>query len=128
MQRDIEKVEEIYAAHQRRDAESMLLHLAKDVEFTQSPELPWGGVYRGHEGVRRLLSAVAQYLDSRVLIERLVDAGDKVVAVGRTVGKARATQLEFDVPLVHVWTFHNGLVTRFESYIDNPTMLAVLGA
>jgi len=106
----------------------MLLHLAKDVEFTQSPELPWGGVYRGHEGVRRLLSAVAQYLDSRVLIERLVDAGDKVVAVGRTVGKARATQLEFDVPLVHVWTFHNGLVTRFESYIDNPTMLAVLGA
>lgn len=128
MQRDIEKVEEIYAAHARRDFKSLLLLLAKDVEFIQSAELPWGGLYAGHDGVHRLLNMVATYLDSRAVIERLIDAGDKVVAVGRSVGKARATQLEFDVPVVHVWTFHEGLVTRLESYIDNETMLAVLGA
>jgi uncharacterized protein len=127
MQRDIEKVEELYSAYQKRDLKSVLLLMAKDVEVMQSPELPWGGLYRGHDGVRQFLSALAERLDSRVLIERLIDAGDKVVAVGRTVGKARATQLEFDVPLVHVWTFHDGLATRFESYIDNATMLAVLG-
>lgn len=127
MQRDIEKVEEIYAAHARRDFKSILLLLAKEVEFIQSSELPWGGSYAGHDGVRRLLNTVAEYLDSRVLIERLIDAGDKVVAVGRSVGKAKATHLEFDVPVVHVWTFQEGLVTRLESYIDNATMLAVLG-
>ena len=127
MQRDIEKVEELYSAYQERDVRSMLLLLANDIELVHSAELPWGGIYRGHDGVRQLLNMIAEHLDSRVLIERLIDAGDKVVAVGRTVGKTRATQLEFDVPIVHVWTFHDGLATRFESYIDNPTMLAVLG-
>ena len=127
MQRDIEKVEEVYAAYARQDFKSVLELLAKDVEFIQSAELPWGGVHAGHEGVRRLLNTVAEYLDSRVLIERLIDAGDKVVAVGRSVGKTRATKLEFDVPVVHIWTFHEGLVTRLESYLDNQTMLAVLG-
>ena len=128
MQRDIEKVEELYSAYQKRDLRSMLLLLANDIELVQSAELPWGGIYRGHDGFRQLLSTVDGHLNARVLIERLIDAGDKVVAVGRTVGKTRATQLEFDVPIVHVWTFHDGLATRFESYIDNPTMLAVLGA
>ena len=127
MQRDIEKVEEIYTAFERRDFKSVLMLMAKDVEFLQSAELPWGGSYSGPEGVRRFLTLVAENLDSRIVVERLIDAGDRVVTVGRTVGKARKTQLEFDVPLVHVWTFHDGLVTRFESYIDNPTMLAVLG-
>ncbi len=127
MQRDIEKVEEIYSAYQRRDFKSVLMLMAKDVEIMQSAELPWGGLYLGQDGVRRFLNLVAEHLESRILIERLIDAGDHVVTVGRTLGKARKTQLEFDVPLVHVWTFHDGLVTRFEGYIDNPTMLAVLG-
>ncbi len=127
MERDIEKIEELYAAYHKRDVESILLPLATDVEFVQSRELPWGGNYVGHAGVRQFLGAVSQHLDSRVLVERLIDAGEHVVAVGRTVGKARTTQLEFDVPLVHVWTFRDGQVVRFESYIDNATMLAVLG-
>lgn len=127
MQRDIEKVEELYAAFEKRDLQSMLLLLSRDIELVHSAELPWGGIYQGHDGFRELLSTVEGHLSARVLIERLIDAGDKVVAVGRTVGKTRATNLEFDVPIVHVWTFHDGLATRFESYIDNPTMLAVLG-
>lgn len=127
MQRDIEKVEELYAAFQKRDLRSMLQVLDKDIELVFSAELPWGGVYRGHGRAGEVMNAVAEHLDARVVIERLIDAGDKVVAVGRTVGKTRRTQLEFDVPVVHVWTFHDGLATRFEGYLDNPTMLAVLG-
>lgn len=128
MERDIEKVEEIYAAYGRRDADAMLQLVAPDVAITQSTELPWGGSYRGHSGAREFLAALSKYLDSRVVIERLIDAGSQVVAVGRTVGKARGTDLEFDVPLVHVWSFKEGLVTHFEPYVDNPTLLAVIGA
>ncbi len=128
MERDIEKIEELYIAHQKRDLKTLLLFLDKDVELVPSAELPWGGHYRGHEGVRKLLSAVSQHLEARLQLERLIDAGDHVVAVGRAIGKARATQLEFDVPLVHVWTFRNGVIVRLESYIDNATMLPVLGA
>ena len=42
------------------------------------------------------------------------------------MGKTRKTQLEFDVPVVHVWTFSEGRIVRFEPYIENGTMLAAL--
>jgi ketosteroid isomerase-like protein len=127
MQRDLEKVQEIYDAYERRDLVSVFQLLAKDVEFLQSTELPWGGHYTGHDEARQFLAILREHIDSRVVLERLIDAGDRVVAVGRTVGKACATNLEFDVPVVHVWTLQDGQVTRFEAYIDNATMLAALG-
>jgi ketosteroid isomerase-like protein len=126
MQRDVERVQELYEAFRKRNLGAILLLMAKDVEIAQSAELPWGGVYRGHEGVRQLLGKLAEHLDQRLEIECFIDAGDRVVAVGRTVGKARATNLEFDVPVAHVWTLQDSLITRFEPYIDNATMLAAL--
>ena len=77
--------------------------------------------------MKQFLAVLGEHINSRVILERLIDAGDRVVAVGRTVGKACVTQLEFDVPVVHVWTLQEGQVIRFEAYIDNATMLAALG-
>jgi ketosteroid isomerase-like protein len=128
MQRDVENVEAIYVAFGRRDLPAVLRHLGKDIEIVQSAELPWGGIYLGHAGVQQFYTALQTHLDSRVEMERLLDAGDHVVAVGRTVGKARSTGLEFDVPVVHVWRFRDGRVSRFEAYIDNTAMLCALGA
>lgn len=127
MQRDVEKVEEIYRAYAKRQVNAVLMHLSKEVEIFQSSELPWGGQYTGHEGARQFLGALGEHLEARLLLERLLDAGDRVVAVGRTVGKARTTQLEFDVPVVHVWTFQEGQVVRWETYLDNATILTALG-
>jgi len=127
MQRDVEKIQELYRGFDRRDVKSVLLLMAPEIEVIQSEELPWGGHYQGHEGVRQFLGALAEHLDSRVLVERFIDAGDRVVAIGRTVGKTRKTQLEFDVPVVHVWTFSEGRIVRFEPYIENGTILAALG-
>ena len=127
MQRDVEKIQELYRGFDRRDVKSVLLLMAPEIEVFQSEELPWGGRYQGHEGVRKFLSTLMEHVDSRVLIERFIDSGERVVAVGRTVGKTRKAQLEFDVPVVHVWTFSEGRIVRFEPYIENDTMLAALG-
>ena len=126
MQRDIERVQELYEAHAKRNLKSILLFLDNNLEFTMSPELPWGGTYVGKEGMRRALAAVAEHLETRIEIERLIDAGAQVVAVGRTIGRAKATQLEFDVPLVHVWSLRDGQVVKLDSYVDNATLLSVL--
>ena len=126
MQRDVERVEELYGAFARLNISGVLMLMANDVEIVQSAELPWGGSYRGHEGVRQFLGKLAEHIESHLEIETLIDAGEHVVAVGRTMGKTRATRLEFNIPIVHVWTLRDGLVTRFEPYLDNATMLAVL--
>ena len=126
MERDLEKIEELYVAQQKRDVRSILMLMSEDVEIVQSSELPWGGHYAGHDGVKKFLALLAQHVETQVHVEQMIDAGDKIAVVGRTVGKARATQLEFDVPIVHVWTFRQGQITRFEPYLDNATMLAAL--
>ncbi len=128
MQRDIEKVEEAYAAWHKRRWADLLLVMAPDIEVRQSPELPWGGHYLGHDGVRKYLEAVAGQVDARIEIERLIDAGEHVVAVGQMKGKTRGTQLEFEVPVVHVWTFSDGQATNLECYTDDATVLAAVGA
>jgi len=126
MERDLEKIAELYRAQQKRDIQAILMLMSPDVEIVQSAELPWGGNYLGHDGVKKFLTALTEHIDSQVHVERLIDAGDKIAVVGRTVGKARKTKLEFDVPIIHIWTFNEGQVTRFEPYIDNTTMLAAL--
>lgn len=127
MERDVEKIEELYKAQQNRDIRSILMLMSPDIEIIQSTELPWGGHYTGHDGVKKFLTTIAEHIDSQVQIERMIDAGDKIAVIGRTIGKARKTELEFEVPVVHIWTFVEGQVIRFEPYIDNATMLAALG-
>lgn len=128
MQRDVERIYQIYRDYNRRKGADLLQYFSPEAEVIQSEELPWGGRYHGHDGLREFLGRVQDYLDSRVELEQVIDAGTQIVAVGKTLGKARRTNLGFDIPLVHVWAFESGLVTRFEAYIDNATMLAALGS
>ncbi len=106
----------------------MLLLLAEDAETVQSSELPWGGHFVGREGFRQFYDTWVKHVEVRLEFEQAIDAGDHIVAVGRSIGKARGTQLEFEVPIVHVWTFRGGQVVRLEAYTDNATLLAALGA
>jgi len=66
MQRDVEKIQELYRGYERHDLKSVLLLMAPEVEVIQSEELPWGGHYQGHEGVRKFLGSLAEHLESRV--------------------------------------------------------------
>ena len=104
-----EIVRRVYDAFARRDIPAVLGLLAPDVEITQSSEIPWGGSYKGHDGALRFFGNLTQAITSAVALERLVDAGDHVVAIGRTQGTVNATGARFDVPIAHVWAFRDGL-------------------
>jgi ketosteroid isomerase-like protein len=67
-------------------------------------------------------------IDSTVTIERFIDAGDHVAAVGRTRGRTRARGASFDLAVVHVWTVRNDRIARLEVYIDTPAMREALGS
>jgi ketosteroid isomerase-like protein len=123
----VQVVQRAYEAFARRDVRAVLRLLHEDVELVQSPEVPWGGRYAGHAEAAAFFGKLVQTITSALTLERFVDAGDQVVAIGRTRGTVNATGRSFDVPIAHVWTVQDGLVTRVEYYIDDPTMLAALG-
>jgi ketosteroid isomerase-like protein len=126
-QENIETVKALYAAFGRRDMGEIVKRVSPSLEIVQSSELPWGGTYRGVEGLQQFFGKLMAHLDNRGLpIERYLDAGDHVVAIGRTQGTVKANGKQFDVPLAHVWQIRDGRAVRFSPCIDNPAMLACL--
>jgi hypothetical protein len=115
-----------YEAYARGDFPAMFELLDKNVEVTQTPVLPWGGVYRGHEGAREFFQKLALIAEAVPEPKAYVRAGEDVVAVGHLKGRVRATGVPIDIPIVHVWTVRDDKVVRFAAYIDTPAMLAAL--
>ncbi len=123
---NVEVVKQVYDAFRRRDLAAALALYAPDVVLDQSSEVPWGGHYVGHEGARVFFARLAALIDSTLALESFIDAGDSVVAIGRTRGTVRQDGARYDVPIAHVWTIRGGLVVRVQYFIDNPTMLVAL--
>lgn len=123
----VEIVQEVYEAFGRRDLANVFELLSPAVEIVQSEELPWGGVYKGHEGARAFFGKLGSAIDSKLEFERLIGAGDRVAAVGWTHGTVRANGASFRVPVAHVWTVLDGVVARAEFLIENAKMLEALG-
>ena len=121
-------VHSAYQAFATRDAAKLLNLFSPDIEIVQSTELPWGGVFHGHDGAQQFFGTLTKHINSTLEIERWLKAGDHVVAIGWTAGTVNATGAKYRVPIAHVWKVHNGLVQRIQFLIDNPTMLTALVA
>lgn len=124
---DREVVAALYAAFARRDLPAVLALADPDIVVAQTELLPWGGTYRGHDGLKAFTAALLGKVDSQVEVVEFVEAGDRVVAIGRTRGTVRGTGAPFDVRVAHVWMLRDGKAVRFEAYIDTPAMLRALG-
>jgi uncharacterized protein len=119
-------VQELYDAFGRRDLPKVFSLLSPDIEIMQSEELPWGGLYRGHDGARQFFGKLGSHIHSSLDIERLISAGDHVVAIGWTHGTVNATGASYRVPIAHVWLVRDGLVMQTQFFIDHPVMLEAL--
>lgn len=85
-----------------------------------------GGTWHRHAGVPPLVGKLRARVTSAAAVERLVDAGDHVIAIGRTKGIVNATGRPFDLPIAPFWERQAGQVTRVRFGIDSPAMLPAL--
>jgi hypothetical protein len=119
-------VEQVYEAFGRRDLPTVLDLVGDGIEIWQSDALPWGGTFRGPDEFREYAMGLTQHVDARVEPERILDAGDHTVMVGRSKGRAWQSEARFDVPVVHVWTVRDGRLARLEVHMDTARMLEAL--
>lgn len=76
-------VDRFYAAGPRGDIDTMMDCLADDVVIHEPSYLPYGGEYRGKDGLSAVYSAVAQLADvSQFKVHYVVVDGDRAVAFG----------------------------------------------
>lgn len=125
-QANVNQLRNAYEAFQRRDL-PFIFNLFDDAsEIYQTEQLPWGGTYRGPQGVKEFFGKLLQHIDSQVDPKQFVEADERLVTISRLHGTTRASGKPFDLTAVHLWTFRNDKAIRFEVYVDTPDMLKAL--
>ncbi len=118
-----------YEAFNRGDIEGALADIDPDIVWhTYIVPGPGGGTYRGHEGVQELWRDARNIFgEFRNEPERLISAGDKVVAFVRVCGRGKESGVEVEAKIAHVHTLRDGKVVRTESFEDRDEALRVGG-
>ena len=94
--------------------------LDPDVVLHQSPDLPWGGEFRGHDGYADWARRMSDAFDRlEVSDERTFVSGDTVVSLLRFRTRSRANGRETDAPMAQVVTVRNDLIVEFRPFYWN---------
>ena len=94
--------------------------LAPNVVLHQSPDLPFGGDYVGHEGYERWAVMMGSTFDKLEVAEReFFEHGDKVIVVCRFITQSRINGSVQDLPMVQVVTVQNGKIVDFRPFYWN---------
>ena len=130
-QENLSALRTLYEAYRRKDIPALFIPTLfevfdPEIEIYQSELLPWGGRYRGHHEAGEFFRRLTRSIDARLDAEEFVQAGDHLVILGYSRGRVKASDQQFEVRAVHIWTMRNGKAVRFEAYIDTPKMLHAL--
>ena len=130
-QKNVNTIESIYRSFAEGDIASVLGAMSEDIEWNEAENFPYadGSPYTGPvevaEGVFQRLGKEWEYF--RLEVERILDAGDTVVTLGRYQAKNRETHREIDAQFVHVWDFEDEKIKRFQQYTDTKQVAHAYG-
>jgi ketosteroid isomerase-like protein len=118
---NIEVVRKMYTDLARGDFEALTAVLDPEVEWAE-PDLeylPYAGLTVGRDNVVNSVYAKIPSVYEKVefVPDKLIDGGDTVTVVGRATMKGPyGEQVQF--PFAHVIRLCNGLVARFDHFVD----------
>jgi uncharacterized protein len=117
-------------AYNRRDVDGMFAELV-------TPDFEWWpavagvyerGRYQGREGVERFVAAMSEVWEELQLIaEEFRDLGDRVLVLGRQVGRGRGSGAQVEAPLAAIYDFRGDRIRRLRGYVDRAEGLHVAG-
>ncbi|MGC9501800.1 nuclear transport factor 2 family protein [Streptomyces sp. WG7] len=121
-------VEALYGSLAQGDVAALLAGLDERIEWVVPPGLHYGGTYRGREEILKNVFArfVSEWQDFTVAPAEILDAGDRVVALGHYSGSNLVTGKPMRARFVHVWRLRGGVPVHFETVLDTHTMVAAM--
>lgn len=120
---DVDVVRRLFTAVEERDFDGLLACYSDDIEINEADVLPWGGVWRGPEGVAahaaefmRTWGGVQGAKESQLDAQFFSDGAGTVCAVFRHRGVDPVTGARFDAPEVGVYRIRNDRVARSQMF------------
>jgi len=120
MRTTLEVVKDHYAASDRHDLDGMLADLSPQVRWTEMAGFPTAGTWIGRDQIiAKVFEPVGTDWSSfGFTLERLIDAGDHVAALGHYHGTYRASGKSMRVRTLHLWRVEAGQIVAFEQFTD----------
>jgi ketosteroid isomerase-like protein len=85
-------------------------------------------VFRGHDGVREMMRDLNEaFGEIQIEISEIRDLGDRLVAIGRTRTRGKASGAETETPLSFVTKVKNGKTILLRAYLDPEKALEAVG-
>jgi hypothetical protein len=123
-EKNVQIVKNFLAALGRRDKQGLLALSAEDIEWIiPGEDWPLAGTHRGHAGLGNLLQKANETVEtSSPGSPEFIAQGDRVLVVGLTKGRVKATNSTFEDHWVFAFTIRNGKVTNIREYIDTQAL------
>ena len=128
-QENLEVLRRMVDAFNRGDRDAALIGYAPDVEWHTTGRFADEGIYRGPEGVDRLIDELRRDFDELQfrLSEIRAVGHDKVFAATTFVGRGRRSKARVEQAMWFVHTFAGGLVVRVDNYSNRTAALEAAG-
>ena len=123
-----ENVRQVLAAWRSRNLDGMLALIDSDAEYVNAPDAVEPGTRRGHAGLEAVARRQWAMPGAQIEIERLIDRGDEVVAVGSVTRQMPGSDTRMGNPVVVLWALRDGKVTRIEMLGAGPRFREALEA
>jgi ketosteroid isomerase-like protein len=104
-------------------------HLDESFELHLPSDYPEGEpVFRGREGMTQFIAMLRDtWADWRFEAEQYLDAGERLVVLGRILAKGGASGVPIELKTAHVWTIRTGRATSMHVYRDLSEALEAVG-
>jgi ketosteroid isomerase-like protein len=126
-----QKVNDMYAAFNRRDINTILNSLSRDCiwEVMGQPDVPFAGIYHGREDVKEFFGKMDKAIDmTEFTVEHILENNNIVVASGNFNAMARNTNKRFSSIWCMTFEFNdNEECTHFRDCFDTLACARALG-
>ena len=129
MSGNTERVRQSLLAMERGDVDAIVSQAHPEVEFVNPSYAIEPGTRHGVEGFRKgMTNMLDAFDDLRFDSLRIVDLGDRILALGSWTGRGRGSRYRFDPqPFAFLVTLEDKLIIRYEWFANHEEALAAAG-
>lgn len=115
-------IQDMYGAFTRGDVQAVLGVYDAQMIWEAAENSPYGdrSPYVGSEAILQgVFARIGEEWEGFMVgVEEIINAGDRVIALGHYRGTYKVTGQPINAQFAHVWTVTNDKVTRFQQYAD----------
>lgn len=125
---EIDSIRKAYIGLNANDLAPMVSLFDPHIEWVEPSEFPQGGTYHGREAVKaHLTKARARWAEGTCECERLIAAGDKVIALDAVHVRLKDEAEWRDGQVKAVYTFRHGRIVHVRIFAEQKQALEWVG-